>query len=156
MLVFNGNTSTDIWMIFPWEKVLIFFTLHNFKSSTTLRWGRDTWRSSKLPQAICKRTQHCWATTPNIVGCYMLCPFANPIACCCVLLCKVWNRSNSKPSANGRDIVGRQVPTLYVGSCCIRLHVTPFPHATSLTSTNSTTPTTLKVMLHGTIRNDDF
>ena len=27
---------------------------------------------------------------------------------------------------------------------------------TSLTSINSTTPTTLKVMLHGTIRNDDF
>ena len=26
----------------------------------------------------------------------------------------------------------------------------------SLTSINSTTPTTLKVMLHGTIRNDDF
>ena len=92
-----------------------FFTLHNFKSSTTLRWGRDTWRSSKLPQAICKRTQHCWATTPNIVGCYMLCPFANPVACCCVLLCKVWNRSNFKPSANGCDIVGRQVPTLLLG-----------------------------------------
>ena len=29
-----------------------------------------------------KRTQHCWPTTPDIVGCYMLRAFA----CCCVLL----------------------------------------------------------------------
>ena len=27
-----------------------------------------------------KRTQHCWLTTPNIVGCYMLCPFTG--ICC--------------------------------------------------------------------------
>ena len=26
--------------------------------------------------AACKRTQHCWPTTPNIVGCYLLRPFA--------------------------------------------------------------------------------
>ena len=26
--------------------------------------------------------QHCWPTTPNIVGCYMLRPFAHPVACC--------------------------------------------------------------------------
>ena len=25
-----------------------------------------------LSKAPCKRTQHCWPTTPNIVGCYML------------------------------------------------------------------------------------
>ena len=30
--------------------------------------------------------QHCWQTTPNIVDCYMLHPFAHPVACCCVLL----------------------------------------------------------------------
>ena len=30
--------------------------------------------------------QHCWPTTPNIVGCYMLCPFAHPFACCWVRL----------------------------------------------------------------------
>ena len=40
-------------------------------------------------QAPCKRTQHCSPTTPNIVGCYMLLPFAHPVACCCVLLRKV-------------------------------------------------------------------
>ena len=33
--------------------------------------------------APCKRTQHCWPTTPNIVGCYMLRSFAHPVACCC-------------------------------------------------------------------------
>ena len=38
------------------------------------------------------------ANGPNIVECYLLCPFAHPVACCCVLLGvqlrKVWNRSN--------------------------------------------------------------
>ena len=36
-------------------------------------------------EAPCKRTQHCWPTTPNIVGCYMLRPFAHPVACCWML-----------------------------------------------------------------------
>ena len=34
----------------------------------------------------CKRTKHCWPTTPNIVGCYMFRPFAHPVACCWMLL----------------------------------------------------------------------
>ena len=37
-------------------------------------------------KAACKWTQHCWPTTPNIVGCYMLRPFAHPVACCWMLL----------------------------------------------------------------------
>ena len=37
----------------------------------------------------CKRTQHCWPTTPNIIGCYMLHSFAHPVACCWMLLCVV-------------------------------------------------------------------
>ena len=44
-----------------------------------------------------KRTQHCYATTPNIVRWYMLRPFAHSVACCWMLLRvlrKVWNRSN--------------------------------------------------------------
>ena len=40
-------------------------------------------------KAPCKRTQHCWRTTPNIVGCYMLRPFAHPVACCWILFCVV-------------------------------------------------------------------
>ena len=34
-------------------------------------------------KALCKWTQHCWLTTPDIVGCYMLRPFAHPVGCCC-------------------------------------------------------------------------
>ena len=37
-------------------------------------------------KAPCKRMQHCWPTTPNIVRCYMLRPFAHPVACCWMLL----------------------------------------------------------------------
>ena len=37
-------------------------------------------------KAACKRTQHCWPTTPNIVACYMLHPFAHPVVCCWMLL----------------------------------------------------------------------
>ena len=34
-----------------------------------------------------KQTQHCWPTTPNIGGCYILRPIAHSvIVCCCVLL----------------------------------------------------------------------
>ena len=36
--------------------------------------------------SLCKRTQHCWPTTPSIVGCYVLRPFAHPVPCHCVLL----------------------------------------------------------------------
>ena len=39
--------------------------------------------ASKVP---CKRTQHCWPTTPKIVGCYMFRPFAHLVACCWMLL----------------------------------------------------------------------
>ena len=31
-------------------------------------------------KTACKRTQHCWPTTPNTVGYCMLCPFAHPVA----------------------------------------------------------------------------
>ena len=27
--------------------------------------------------------RHCWPTTPKIVECYLLRPFAHPVACCC-------------------------------------------------------------------------
>ena len=30
---------------------------------------------------------YCWPTTPNIVGCYMLRPFAHSVACCDVVAC---------------------------------------------------------------------
>ena len=64
-----------------------------------------------------KRTQHCWPTTPNIVGCCMLSPFAHPVACCWTVVHVV--AQSLKPvkrlvRANRRNIVG---------SCCVLLHV---------------------------------
>ena len=37
-------------------------------------------------QGTCKRTQRGWPKTPNIVGCYILRPFAHPVACCWMML----------------------------------------------------------------------
>ena len=39
--------------------------------------------------------QHCWPTTPNIFGFHSVHLFAHPVAGCCVLLNKVWNRSTT-------------------------------------------------------------
>ena len=55
------------------------------------RWERAGLESFIIDKAKapCKRTQHCWPTTPNIVECYMLRPFAHPVAvvaCCCAKL----------------------------------------------------------------------
>ena len=43
---------------------------------------------------------------------------------CWHLLRIVWNRSNFLAHANGRDIVGQQLPTMLgvLGTCCVRLH----------------------------------
>ena len=45
--------------------------------------GHFTRFKSKTPS---KRREHCWPTTTNIVGCYMLHPFAHPVACCWMLI----------------------------------------------------------------------
>ena len=107
-------------------------------------------------KAPCKRTQHCWPTTPNIVRCYMLRPFAHPVACCWMLLSVV--AQSLKPV----KLFSQQLPTLptiswgharslrmvykdlwvvsfprctagpnIAGSCCIRLHTTANTHATT-------------------------
>ena len=106
--------------------------------------------------APCKRTQHGWPTTPNLVGCYMLHPFAHPVACRWMLLHVVVQ--SLKPV----KLFSRQLPTFLlfhdpnarslrmdykdlwvvfflqctagpklVGSCCIRLHTTTNTHATT-------------------------
>ena len=61
------------------------------------------YRSLRLLVATFKRTQHCWPTTPNIVGCYILHTFAHPVACCWELLRKVWKRSNVYLHVNERN-----------------------------------------------------
>ena len=81
----------------------------------------------------------------------MLCPFANPVACCCVLF------------ETGQTLSPVQTDATFLADksqhYCSEL-LRPFARnsvpTTNLTSTNRTTPTTLKVTLHGTIRNDDF
>ena len=55
---------------------LVIASIYNTKKTTVVV---GSW-------APCKRTHHCRPTTPNIVGCHMLCPFAHPDECRCVLL----------------------------------------------------------------------
>ena len=75
-------------------------------------------------KAPCKRTQHCWPTTPNIVGCYMLLPFAHLVACCWMLLRVV--AQSLKPV----KLFSQQLPTFLLfrdrrsvaQQCWIRFH----------------------------------
>ena len=77
--------------------------------------------------ALCKRTQHCWPTTPNIVGCYMLRPFARPVACCWMLVRVV------AQSLKLVKLFSQQLPKFLLfryrrsvaQQCCIRLHSSP-------------------------------
>ena len=63
-----------------------------------------------------KQTQHCWQTTPNIVENYMLCPLAHPVACTLLRVVGTYTVQKPvkllQPQANGRNIVGRQLPIL--------------------------------------------
>ena len=66
-------------------------------------------------KAPCIRTQHCWPTTPNIVGCYMLRPFAHLVACCWELL-----HPFAHHCQHGRNNSQHYWPN-NVGSCCVRV-----------------------------------
>ena len=46
-------------------------------------WGAYNWSGLYMKGLIYAIL---WATTPSFVGCYMLCPSADAVACCCVLL----------------------------------------------------------------------
>ena len=59
--------------------------------------------------------QHCWPTTPNIIGCYMLRPFAHPVHSWELLHpfahhCQQAGNNSQHCCANN------------VGNCCVRLH----------------------------------
>ena len=79
-------------------------------------------------QAPCKRTQHCSPSTPNIVGCHMLRPFAHPVACCWILLRVV--AQSLKPV----KLFSQQLPTFLLfrdrrsvaQQCWIRLHIVDY------------------------------
>ena len=68
--------------------------------------------------------QHCWPTTHNIAGCYMLRPFARHVACCCMLLRVV------PQSLKRFKILSQQLPRFLLfcdrrsvaQQCWIRLH----------------------------------
>ena len=71
------------------------------------------------------RTQHSWPTTPNIVGCYTLGPFAHPVAFCWMLLCFV--AQSLKPVKLLAPCKRAQhcwptSPTLLDVTWCVRLH----------------------------------
>ena len=79
-------------------------------------------------KAPCKRMQHCWPTTPNIVRCYMLRPFAHPVAhpvACCWMLLRVVVQSLKLVK-----LFSQQLPTFLLfrdrrsvaQQCWIRLH----------------------------------
>ena len=75
-------------------------------------------------QHCCKRTQHCWPTIPDIVECYLMCPFTHPVACFCVLLGVVARRLKLV------KVLSQQLLTFFLfrdhrsvaQQCCIRLH----------------------------------
>ena len=56
-------------------------------------------------QRPCKRTQHCWSTTPNIVECYMLRPLAHPVAWCCVFFAKFETGQTFDPTTSNISYV---------------------------------------------------
>ena len=49
---------------------------------------------------------NCWPTTPNIVGSYMLRPFAHPVVCCCAKFETGQTISYVKTDATTPNIVG--------------------------------------------------
>ena len=92
-------------------------------------------------KAPCKRTQHCWPTTPNIVGCYMLRPFAHPVACFWMLLRVV------AQSLKAVKLFSQQLPTFLLfrdrrsvaQQCWIRLHSSSFTGEKRLIGRRATT-----------------
>ena len=62
------------------------------------------------------------ANGPNIVGCYLLCPFAHPVACCWEFSCAKFETGQTFSYVQTEATT----PNCWankVGSCCIRLHV---------------------------------
>ena len=92
------------------------------------------WRSGWLPPPPAYLKVWIWHwTIPNIVGCYMLYPFAYPVACCCVLLGVVMQ------SLKSVKLLSLQLPTFVlfcdcqsisnnVGSVCTALPTMFGPH----------------------------
>ena len=67
-----------------WKMVNVTFAYHKTGVSIT----RQMWHSTSMPQIYSSVFKNLWRffrpvpTTPNIVGCCTLRPFAHPVACC--------------------------------------------------------------------------
>ena len=122
--IWRGNERNKIW-----DKRLLKLEFTLFQNSSLFFHGVEfvqcLWIVLELnSKTACKRTQHCWPTTLNIVGCYMLRPFAHPVACCWMLLRVV--AQSLKPV----KFFSQQLPTFLLfrdrrsvaQQCCIRLH----------------------------------
>ena len=67
------------------DKIARFFTAPlSRKTQRRLEHKDNQTTFINMTSAACKRTQNCWTTTPNIVGCYMLRPIGYPCSCCVV------------------------------------------------------------------------
>ena len=111
----------------------------------------------------CKRTQHCWPTTPNIVECYMLRPFAHPVSQSLkpVKILATCKRTQQLPTLFGQQCCELLRPFAHycqhgrnnsqhcwannVGSCCVRLHVALALEVPRVSSIN-VLPTTQKMV----------
>ena len=116
----------------PGVKILCVLYLQ-YNVAFTFKWYGNSWNKTVYSQRVwigynteapCKRIQHCWPTTPNIVGYYMLRPFAHPVSCCWMLLCVVAH--SLKPV----KLFSQQLPAFLLfhdrrrvaQQCWIRLH----------------------------------
>ena len=85
MLRFVEDVNIWRWIFLNWAVPSYFFQ-RRFHSLIT--WIARKGNLTNKPEAQRKRTQPCWPKTPNIQnidGCYILRPFAHPVACCMLL-----------------------------------------------------------------------
>ena len=105
------------------------FTLFCSLCSTLAPMGPNIEFTHELHSLLCmccksssKRTQHCWPTTPNAVGC--LIHVASVCTPCCMLL-RIFGSCCAK-FETGQTFSYVQTGTTatnIVGGCCVRLHV---------------------------------
>ena len=88
---FMKDVNIRRWIFLNWAVPKLkghkLFFQRRFHSLIT--WIARNGHLTNKPEAQCKRTQTCWPKTPNIQnidGCYILRPFAHPVARYCVLL----------------------------------------------------------------------
>ena len=106
----NNSCVNNVRQHFPWSILYIRVSIYHHMLSnivnplqTPNHTNKQGQVSASLSKALCKCTQHCWPTTPNIVGCYVLHLFAHPAAFCWDLLHDVWKQSNFKLRADGSN-----------------------------------------------------